>query len=770
MRKRIAIYGSSEEMLQLIPLLAANPDVEIAGIWDPDPEGFAARLAAVAPRAASGIESWLVRDPAALARDPGLYAVIDASGGSEFAERFPETAERGVQIVSPLTARLLWGYGAPAADRKLEVLGALQEVVESYNLTVNTDELFERMLEIALGVTGAEGGSLMLLDPEARELRVRVAVGVEPELWPKIRVALGEGIAGRVAAEARALRLRGKADRQAFRILRERLDVESALCVPLVHAGRVLGVLNLHHATRPDAFGEADLDFVQQLAALDAQIIARAQEHEALRSQAARYEAVKEVQRLLGGPAGQLLAGRQPLPARLASLCRFVAGRAGGGIATLYLHDPDEGDLRLAASSLAGGGFGEEYRIPLGQGLDGGAAASRQPAFLRRPDGALAYAALPLVAGDALAGVLSVQAGPQPPRGRAAEETLLELAAAAAQEIATERSRARIDARATQVGAINEAGIRMIAARDPAEVLRLATSSAAMVLEAEHAVLRLEDEETRRYVIRSYFGSADGKLQEKLFRLDKRVSVDVLKKRAPLHVRSVADDPQLREYGTDVRSLVAAPLKREGRVIGTLALYDKVSSDRFAPGSFGAEDLQLLAKLASYVEQAVANALEHAHARRFQNFDEETGLPNAAYVSKRIDEELARAAGHDGALAIAVCLVENLREIEHRSDASHARRVVQRTADGLRAHVRDFDVAARTAEDEFTVLLPDPGSAPGDRVFDLARGVAEHVARDEALNRPVRVALAFGYAVHPEEARDRDTLLSRAREPRIRMV
>ncbi len=762
MRKRIAIYGSSEETLQLIPLLAANPDVEIAGIWDADPAAFAARLAVIAPRAAAGIESWLVDDPASFARDPNLYAVIDASGGSAFAERFPEAAERGVQIVSPLTARLLWGYGAPAADRKLEVLGALQEVVESYNLTVDTDELFERMLEIALGVTGAEGGSLMLLDAEARELRVRVAVGVEPELWPKIRVPLGEGIAGRVAAEARPLRLRGKADRQAFRIVRERLDVESALCVPLVHEGRVLGVLNLHHTSRPDAFGDADLEFAEQLAALDAQIIARAQEHEALRSQAARYEAVKEVHRILGA--------RDPLPARLASLCRFVAARAGDGIATLYLYDPDENELRLAASSLAGGGFGEEYRIPMNHGIDGGAAARRKPAFLSQSDGTLAYAALPLLAGDALAGLLSLQSGPGAPRGRAAQETLLEVAAAAAQEIATERGRESITLRATKASAINEAGIRMIAARDPAEVLRLATSSAAMVLEADHAVLRLEDEETRRYAIRSYFGSADGRLQEKLFRLDKQVSVDVIKRRGAFHVRSVAEDARLRDFGTDVRSLVAAPLRRAGRIVGTLALYDKVSSDRLVSGSFGAEDLTLFTKFTSYVEQAVANALEHAHARRFQNFDEETGLPNAAYVSKRIDEELARANPRQDALAIAICRIENLREIENQTDSAHLRRVLQRTADGLRAHVRDFDVAARTGEDEFTVLLPEPGVAGGERVFALARGVAEHVARDDELNLPVRVALAFGYALHPEEGRDRETLLARAREARIRMV
>ena len=44
------------------------------------------------------------------------------------------------------------------------------------------------------------------------------------------------------------------------------------------------------------------------------------------------------------------------------------------------------------------------------------------------------------------------------------------------------------------------------------------------------------------------------------------------------------------------------------------------------------------------------------------------------------------------------------------------------------------------------------------------------IARDDALNDPVRVALAFGYALYPDEGDDAETLLDRAREPRIRMV
>ena len=493
MRRRIGIYGASDEVLALLPLLDANPAVEIAVIFDPDPGLVRERLRVLGSERMESVGARLTDDPKALSTVQ-LHAVIDSGLEPSFVERFPEAAARGVQIVAPLTARLLFGYGVSARDRKAELLQALHEVVESVNLTVDADELFARMLEIALGVTGADRGSVMLLDPQTNELTIRVAVGIEPELWSKIRVPLGEGIAGRVAADARPLRLRGKADRQAFRIVRERLDVESALSVPLVHQGKVLGVLNLHHGTRPDVFADADLEFVEQLAHLDAQIIARAQEHAALRDQAVRYAAVREVREILGG--------RAPLLERLTRLCQVLAARAGNGIATVYLHDPDDKGLRLAATSLSGGGFGGEYRVTLGQGIDGRVASERRPAFLRSTGDALAFAALPLLAGDTLVGVLSVQAGSPAPRGRAAEETLLEVAAAAADEIAQAEREARMAARATQVSAINETGIRMITATDPADVVRLATSSAAMVLEADHAILRLQDDTTARFVIR----------------------------------------------------------------------------------------------------------------------------------------------------------------------------------------------------------------------------------------------------------------------------
>ena len=61
----------------------------------------------------------------------------------------------------------------------------------------------------------------------------------------------------------------GKADGRTFPIVRERLDVASALSVPLVSEGDVKGVLNLHHSTQREAFDENDLQFMERVARLD---------------------------------------------------------------------------------------------------------------------------------------------------------------------------------------------------------------------------------------------------------------------------------------------------------------------------------------------------------------------------------------------------------------------------------------------------------------------------------------------------------------------
>lgn len=762
MRKQIGVFGVNEEVLRLAQLLETNPNIEIVRYWAEDRDAALEDAHLVGAEIAEQMKPLLTDDLSAFLSPGDLDAVVDTGCGQSFESVFPDAADGGLQILKPRTARLLWAYGVVDRDRKAELLQALGEIVESVDLANDSDELFLRMLDIAMGATGADGGSLMLFDEARRELRIRVARGVERELWPKIRVRTGQGIAGRVAATGRSLILRGRADVNQFEIFRERVDIESAMCAPLIVDGQVLGVLNLHHSSVATSFDEEDLRFVEQLAALDAKIIHRAQEHKSLRDQAARFRAVRGVQKIL--------VARTPLLERLEELCQVFAEHLGDGIATVYLHEDRSQNLSLAATSLVGGGYAGEYEIVSGQGVDGRVAQTGRPTFLRDGDGTTAYICLPLNVGEQSLGILSLQVGSLPPRGRAAEEILFDMAAAMADGIAQANREERSALGASRTNAINEAGVRMISARDVNEVARMAASSSAMIMDAEHALLRLQDPQTLRYVVRAYFGPADGRQQERLFRFDKQVSVETIRRRTSIILGDIRHRSKSQDATAGVRSLLSAPLKRDGRVIGVLSVYDKVAPDRFYARDFNGDDLSSFTRLISYVERAIENAQLHSATQQNRNFDPQTNLPNAAYLGTRIREEVVRAGGRHCALAIATCEIENLVEIEAATDPTQLHGVIMGVAGALRDQLRDFDVLGRVGAAHFTILLPEPGNSPDQRVAELARAAAYQISNSENLNQPIRIALAFGYAVYPVDGSTRTELLDAAGVARIRMV
>ena len=762
MRKRVAVVGHSEEGLALIPLLEANPEVEISAIVSPDPEAARAVLRRIDPSLPERFEARLTEDLESVLGSTGLAAVIDAEAPTALRERLEEAGEQGVQIISPLLGKLLFAFGPVDSSRKPELLHALSEVLESYNLTVDRRGLLNRILQIAVGVTGADRGSLMLWDAADGRLRVEVAIGIEPELISKIRVASGEGIAGRAFAEGRAVLLRGKADREDYLIVRERDDVESAVSAPLLHEERVLGVLNLSHVHRRDAFTPSDVDFIEQLARIDAKIIARAEEYHALRRESATLRSQAEVRRLLDLP--------QPLPERLAEVCRFVARELDGGICQLWLDDPERDALALQASSVGRDPFASPTRVGRDEGILGWVARSRNAVVLSdQIHGArICYAALPLEHGGELLGLLCFEGAREAAVSDLLGDTLWAAAQTLANELAAAMRALRIEREATKTAAITELASRMSSSDDSGELYRTITSSAAMILEAEHTLLRLRDDVSGRFQIRSYFGSADTEQQADLFALEKELAIEAIRRRGVLRVADLAKRSELDADQAGVQSALLLPLRRGGQVFGTLSALGKVGPDPLGGDCFLAEDEKILARLGEYASSALAAVHERERRRRVERFDELTGLPNALHLRERLEQEIARSSVRGTSLALVRLRVGGLKEWIETQQEAEGDRLVLSIAQELRAGLRDFDVLGRSSEDEFEMVIPEPEGDVSALLGPLARRVSDAIRR-EPEGAP-ELALEFGYALFPEDGQTPGTLRERAAEPRIRSI
>jgi GAF domain-containing protein/anti-sigma regulatory factor (Ser/Thr protein kinase)/PAS domain-containing protein len=203
-------------------------------------------------------------------------------------------------------------------DARLRAEGAkkrvdqLQRIVEVGLFAQSVDELLHELLVQVRDILGTDRAAILLLDDEAGVLRPRAMVGLDEEASDVVRVPLGAGIAGRIAAtgEPRIVDDLSETDVHSD-YLKSRGG--SLVGVPLTVRGRVLGVLHVS-AVRKSAFTESDLELLE----LAAERAALAFERMLV------YEREHEIAVTL---QQSVLPGRLPQIDRLDVAVRYLPGR-----------------------------------------------------------------------------------------------------------------------------------------------------------------------------------------------------------------------------------------------------------------------------------------------------------------------------------------------------------------------------------------------------------------------------------------------------------
>lgn len=158
----------------------------------------------------------------------------------------------------------------------LDALRALQEVSASVTPHTNVMGLLDRILESALESIRASAGSLLLVDEETNELAFVVVLGDVRDKLIGHRMALGEGIAGWVAANRNPVMV-GDAhfDSRFSPAVDDDFDfrTHSMVCVPIIYADKVLGVIQALNKLDGDEFNEGDLALLGVVAQLAAAAI-----------------------------------------------------------------------------------------------------------------------------------------------------------------------------------------------------------------------------------------------------------------------------------------------------------------------------------------------------------------------------------------------------------------------------------------------------------------------------------------------------------------
>ena len=113
--------------------------------------------------------------------------------------------------------------------------------------TVYLDGLLATLLDVALKMTNAECGSIMVQEAGSQnELTIKVSRGINAQAIENAKVKFGQGVAGIAAQENTSFVIRGTEGDNRIKKYLKRPDIKEALVMPLSNNEKVFGVLNLH--------------------------------------------------------------------------------------------------------------------------------------------------------------------------------------------------------------------------------------------------------------------------------------------------------------------------------------------------------------------------------------------------------------------------------------------------------------------------------------------------------------------------------------------
>jgi putative methionine-R-sulfoxide reductase with GAF domain len=152
-----------------------------------------------------------------------------------------------------------------AEDSTSDPLRRLQAITEAALAHLSVDDLIEQLLIQVRDSLSADTVAVLLLDDRGEQLVARAAAGLEEEVRRGVRIPVGKGFAGTIAATGEPITVFDIDHSIVINpILREK-GVRSLLGVPLVVEGRIVGVLHVGTLT-PRRFTDEDARFLQTVA------------------------------------------------------------------------------------------------------------------------------------------------------------------------------------------------------------------------------------------------------------------------------------------------------------------------------------------------------------------------------------------------------------------------------------------------------------------------------------------------------------------------
>jgi PAS domain S-box-containing protein len=152
--------------------------------------------------------------------------------------------------------------GAQTLERRVRELEALARIGRTVTAMLDLDQVLSTVVEEAVKLSGAEEGSLLLLDEESGELTMRASKNYDEEFARTFRLRVEDSLAGQVISTGQPVLL----DESAPQKIKTSYLVQSLAYVPLRVRGKTIGVLGVDNRNTRQMMTRHDMTVLEAMA------------------------------------------------------------------------------------------------------------------------------------------------------------------------------------------------------------------------------------------------------------------------------------------------------------------------------------------------------------------------------------------------------------------------------------------------------------------------------------------------------------------------